>query len=230
MLGLNPCHRVLVVAPHPDDETLGCGGTIARLTSDGVAVHVLAIACPDLGQAGGNTSIRRNEFEAACNALGVSGRRILWIEDERALQPGAFLPDLVQAIEAGPDVSLRALRPDALMIPTGDGHHQDHQAVHRAGRAAARPGGADRHAPRILLGYDGPEDRAWNGIPRSWPVAVDTTDSWPIKMKALTCYPTQLREDPHPRSIERIEAFDIAAGAGFGSHTAERFLPYRMAF
>lgn len=45
MFGLNPGDSVLAVAPHPDDETLGAGGTIARLTAAGIAVHVLAVAC-----------------------------------------------------------------------------------------------------------------------------------------------------------------------------------------
>jgi hypothetical protein len=84
--------------------------------------------------------------------------------------------------------------------------------------------------PRVVLGFEGPEDRAWGRASEGWSVAVDTTAVWPVKEKALACYSSQLREDPHPRSTSRIHALDVALGAGVGVGTAERFVPYRMAF
>ena len=176
-------------------------------------------------------AVRRNEFEAACDVLGVAGRRIAWVDDDRARNPAAHLPELVTLIESGPGPCLRTVRPHALLIPAGGSHHQDHQAVHQAARAAARPGaGGQLRPPRVVLGFEGPEDRAWGRGSEVWSVVVDTTDAWPVKAKALGCYSSQLREDPHPRSTSRIHALDVALGAGIGAGTAERFLPYRMAF
>jgi hypothetical protein len=132
-------------------------------------------------------------------------------------------------IEAGPGPSLATTRPAALFLPAG-GHHQDHDAVCRAGLAAARPGGcAARPVPRLVAGYDGPEDRAWLSAGKPRPLAVDTSAAWPAKRKALECYPSQLRPAPHPRSIEKIHAQDQAAGAVIGAETAEAFAVYRMA-
>ena len=223
-----------MIAAHPDDETLGAGGTIARLTSVGIAVHVLAVACtttpPDAGGSS-DPAVRQAEFDAACDVLGVAERRIAWIDDDCARNPAAHLPELVALIESGPRPCLRTTRPQALLIPAGGSHHQDHQAVHQAGRAAARPGaGGHLPGPRVVLGFDGPEDRAWGHAAEGWPVMVDTTDTWAAKEKALGCYSSQLRQDPHPRSTGRIRALDIALGAGIGAQSAERFLPYRMAF
>ena len=236
MFGLQPGDRVLAVASHPDDETLGAGGTIARLTSAGIAVHVLAVTCttapplPATG-AGSDPAIRQAEFDGACDVLGVAERRIAWIDDDRARNPSAHLPDLVALIESGPGPCLATTRPHALLIPAGGSHHQDHQAVHQAGRAAARPGaGSHPHSPRVVLGFEGPEDRAWARAADGWSVVVDTTDAWPAKEEALGCYTSQMRQDPHPRSTSRIRAWDVAVGAGIGAGTAERFLPYRMAF
>lgn len=169
------------------------------------------------------------EFNAACDALGVTGRALAWAGGDAASDPGTHLRELVTLIESGLEVSLEAMRPALLLIPSAAGFHQDHHHVHRACFAAARPGGAGRHTPRIVLGYAGPED-AWTTAAEPQTVYVDTTASWPAKHAALTCYGSQLRDDTHPRSLSRIRAIDTAAGAAVGAGMAERFACYRMAF
>jgi LmbE family N-acetylglucosaminyl deacetylase len=173
--------------------------------------------------------VRRGEFDAACDVLGVGDREIAWVDDDRAADPAAHLPDLIALIETGARASLAASRPAALFIPAG-GHHQDHQAVHLAALAAIRPGPrAGRPLPRIVLGYDGPEDRVWTTAAMPRPVMVDITPTLPAKTTALGCYASQMRDDPHPRSLEKIHALDRAAGAALGTRAAERFALYRMA-
>ena len=233
MFGLKPGDRALVVSTHLDDETLGLGGTIAKLTEHGVDVDVLAVACTTAPMYGGSSDAgtRRAEFDAACSVLGVHQHHVAWVDTDRAAHPGTYLPELVALIESGPGPCLHTSRPHLLFIPTADAHHQDHQAVHTAALAAARPGAADtRWIPPLVLGYDGPEDRSWRAADEPRTVVVDTSTAWPTKEKALLCYTSQLREAPHPRSTAKIRAFDEAAGATIGTETAERFLPYRMAF
>lgn len=231
-LGLTRGDRVLVVAPHPDDETLGAGGTLARLAGDGIDVHVLAVTCYQLPRWGTPSTVdqRAEEFEAACDILGVSGRRIAWLDDDRARRVHDHLPELVRLIEDGPDLSLNALRPAALLLPAAQSVHQEHQLIHSACYAAARPAGAARHSPRLVLGFDGPEDRAWGPQPGRRPVLVDITSTAEAKDKALECYASQLRDPAHPRSIERIQVIDAATGAEIGAGRAEAFTPYRMAW
>ncbi|MEV0536764.1 PIG-L deacetylase family protein [Kitasatospora sp. NPDC050463] len=231
-LGLSPGDHVLAIPTHPDDETLGAGGTIARLTGEGVHVHVLAVACCQRRRwgAASTTGQRAGEFEAACDVLGVSGRRIAWLDTEQARNVHHHLPELIQLIEDGPELSLNALRPAALFIPAAGAVHQEHQLVHRAAYAAARPGGTARHCPRLVLGFDGPEDRAWSSEAGPRAVLVDITASAAAKDRALECYASQLREASHPRNLERIRAFDAAAGAGIGAGRAEAFTAYRMAW
>jgi LmbE family N-acetylglucosaminyl deacetylase len=224
ILGLNPGDSVLVVSPHLDDEALGAGGTIARLTASGVDVHVLAVACRT--HPGSDPGTRAAEFDEACTVLGVTSHHTAWVDTDAATNPAAHMAELVHLIEAGPRVSLRDLRPAALLIPAAGSFHQDHQAVHTAAIAAARP---SSHAPRIVLGYVGPEDAAWaqSGLPRR-PVAVDTSEVWEIKAKALSCYGSQLREAPHPRSLATIRALDTAAGSFVGTAMAELLAVYRL--
>lgn len=224
-LGLAPGDCALVVGTHPDDESLGPGGTVARLAAAGITTHVLAVACP----AGGRPAdVRVAEFNTACDALGVARRRVAWTCGPRASAPGEHLRELVTLIESGPEVSLREAEPALLLIPAATGFHQDHQGVHRAGFAAARPGGATRRVPRIVLGYAGPED-SWTTAAELQTVYVDTTGSWGAKEKALSAYAGELRDDDHPRSISRIRVIDTAAGAAVGAGMAERFVPYRVA-
>jgi LmbE family N-acetylglucosaminyl deacetylase len=230
--GLSAGDSALVISAHPDDETLGMDGAIATMTAAGVRVHVLAVACLSGPMHGGvsDAAVRSAEFADACDALGVTGRRIAWTDTSQAGAPWRHVTELVTLIEAGPGPSLAATCPAALFIPAR-GHHQDHRAVHEAGLAAARPGGCvSRPAPRIVVGYDGPEDLAWTGCSRLRPVVIDTTAAWPTKRKALECYASQLRRAPHPRSIEKILAQDQAAGAAAGAGTAEAFVPYRMSW
>ncbi|MEV7006667.1 PIG-L family deacetylase [Streptosporangium sp. NPDC051022] len=230
MFDLFPGDRVLVVTVHPDDESFGPGATIAALTGCGVTVDVLAVTCTSLPMYGGasDPQVRAEEFDAACDALGVADRAIAWTDTDQARNPGAFMPDLIALIESGTGPSLRTSTPDVLLLPAHGAHHQDHQAVHRAALAAARPGDRRlRSVPRIVLGYDGPEDRAWQAADTR-PLLVDTTASWPVKEKAMLCHASQVRDDPHPRSLAKIRALDEAAGAACGAGTAERFAIYRM--
>jgi LmbE family N-acetylglucosaminyl deacetylase len=233
MFGLKPGDHALVVSSHIDDETLGLAGTIAKMVEHGIAVHVLAVACTTAPMYGGvsDAETRAAEFDAACCVLGVHEHQVAWVNDDRAARPGSYLPELISLIESGSGPSLRTCHPHALFLPTRDSHHQDHRAVHDAAIAAARPGTPElRWVPGTVIGYDGPEDRCWRAADGARPVLVDTTDFWPAKEKALRCYASQLREDPHPRSIPKIRALDEAAGAAIGTGTAERFATYRMRF
>ncbi|PWK80686.1 LmbE family N-acetylglucosaminyl deacetylase [Lentzea atacamensis] len=230
--GLQRGDRVLVVATHPDDETLGTGGTIARLVRSDVEVHVLVITSylPPGSRRATNSGFREVELKAAAEVLGVAQCGLVWIDDERAQDPGLHLSELVHTIDVSHELSIQALRPHALLMPADRAFHQDHQAVHTACFAAARPGGEHRHTPNIVVGFAGPEDRSWNRDVFGWPVVVDTTEHWSVKEKALACYASQMLDDPHPRSISRVHAIDAAAGTSIGAGTAEMFVPYRMGY
>lgn len=233
MLDLVPGDGVLAVAPHCDDETLGAGGTLARLAAAGARVHVLVACCETLATDDMccPADVRAAELDAACEVLGVASHRIAWTDVPQAADPGAHLTELITLIERGPAVSLAACRPRLMLIPNGAAHHQHHRAVHKAALAAARPGGAgSRWVPPAVLGYDGPEDQCWLAADASRPLAVDITGFSSVKEKALRCYASQLRDAPHPRSPEKIAALNEAAGAVIGTRAAERFAVYRMAW
>ncbi|GIE89903.1 PIG-L deacetylase family protein [Actinoplanes regularis] len=229
--GLRPGDRVLVVAPHPDDETIGPGGTLARLAAIGVEVHVLCVTVRRGAMYGSESDpfIREQELAKACAALGVRNQAIAWIDETGRMDISTRQRELVDLIERHEEASLAAVDPVALIIPAAGGYHQDHQAVFRAGFAAARvhPAGL-KPTPRIVLGYRGVEDR-WSAVDEPWWLHVDTSDYWPAKQEALRAYATQIRS-AGPRSIDQIERIDAATGAAIGTRYAESFVPYRLAF
>jgi LmbE family N-acetylglucosaminyl deacetylase len=155
--GHSPGDRALVVATHPDDETLGAGGTIDRLVRSDVEVHVLVITSympPGNGRAT-DSGFREVELKVAAEVLGVAQCGLVWIDDERAQDPGLHLSELVHIIDVSHQFSIQALRPQALLMPADHAFHQDRQAVHTACFAAARPGREYRHTPNIVVGFAG---------------------------------------------------------------------------
>ena len=151
---------LLCVFAHPDDETYGPGGTIARAAIEGVRVHLLLFTCGEAGSIGISKELpdeelcRRRRIEAgrACVALGIAGHRIIGLPDKRVsetpLETGALL-----VLE-----EMRAVRPDVVLTfhRLGVSGHPDHLAVTRFTSEAFR-----------LAGEDGPRKLYEWGIPRS---------------------------------------------------------------
>ncbi|MFV2198728.1 PIG-L deacetylase family protein [Nocardiopsis sp. LOL_012] len=212
VFGLPSGSRALIIAPHPDDETLGAGGTLARLAQEGVQVHILVLVAPEL-----DADLRAKEFDAACHTLAATDHLI-------APDTPNTPYDLVGFIESGTRMGLEQLAPDLLLLPAAGSHHHDHRTVHEAALAAARP---RTRAPRIVLGYRGPDDH-WPEPAIPARLGVDITRARSVKDEALACYASQLRPDPHPRSLPRIHAMEDVAGARAGTEAAEQFVVYRM--
>lgn len=233
LFGLSSDERVLVIAPHPDDETLGCGGTIARLTAAGVTVAVLvATVGPIHHHNDGNIiepALREAEFTKACATLGVETAHIAWPDEPGDLDITTQQRRLVDLIDHDSDLSVVTFQPTVLFIPAAGAFHQDHDAVHRAAFAAARPRPANGPAaPRIVLGYRGGAETAWSRGAERWPLSVDTSRHWATKESALSCYSSQIPSEGHPRAISQICAIDRATGGAIGVEYAETFCPYRF--
>lgn len=145
--------RVLVVAPHPDDESIGCGGLIAVLRRLGVTVHVVFVT----DGAGSHPSsrdypsarlaaLRRQEALAALDVLAVDGEAVTFLGLQDRFVPVEGAPGYAEAV-GGARACLDRLRPTTLVIPDPADSHGDHRAVARIWRAAAL-GAAE--PPRLL--------------------------------------------------------------------------------
>ncbi len=216
--------RALVLAPHPDDEVLGCGGTIARLTAQGSEVHVAIVTRgrePRFTAAAADTVA--NEAARAHAMLGVTRTHMLGLPAaELDRLPRADLNTAIAAIVA-------EVAPDTLFLPFVGDLHFDHQLVFEAALVAARPRGADY--PLRLLAYETLSETNWSAptlAPAFAPnVFVDIMDQIDRKLEAFACFASQCRPFPDERSLETLRALAILRGSTVTRVAAEAFMLIR---
>jgi LmbE family N-acetylglucosaminyl deacetylase len=219
---------VAVIAAHPDDEVLGCGGTVARMAAQGRPVHILLAADGETSRSPPGAPaiesqriVERNQgAEAACRILGCTSVELLAMPDNR--MDGLELLTVVQRIEE----FLRRYRPATVFTHHAGDVNIDHRIVHDAVIAACRP--QPGYWVRELLFFEVPSATEWRP-PVSGPQFnpnwfVDVSGQLATKVNALQAYRSELREFPHPRSIEAVQALARWRGATVGFEAAEAFV------
>ena len=155
--------RLLVIAPHADDEVLGCGGLITKVKEDGGKVYVLIFNVGSIEKHDNKkfTELRKKETFDAMKFLGVDRYETVFDspEDNRYLDAKP-LHTLISKIETDTKVSLTKIKPTIVAIPTIKSHHQDHLHVHKACIAALRP--LSSPIADIVLSYEAPEHSRWS--------------------------------------------------------------------
>ncbi|PSJ36390.1 PIG-L deacetylase family protein [Allosphingosinicella deserti] len=217
--------RVAIVAPHPDDEVLGCGGTIARLAKDGAQTHVVIVTTgqePRFPRKLVETV--REEARRAHAALGVTTTRYLDF-------PAAELDRVPSSdLNAALGRALDDVAPDTLLLPFIGDIHVDHQLVFNAALVWARPRGAS--APARILAYETLSETNWwaPGLtPAFIPnVFVDIGDELEAKLSAFAGFESQLKAFPDERSLEAIRALAMARGATVYRRAAEAYAIIRQ--
>jgi LmbE family N-acetylglucosaminyl deacetylase len=184
-----PAHRLLVLAPHPDDEVLGCGGLVAAMLAQGADVHVVIISDGGLG---GDAATREQESMAANRVLGggASGARLgFWRLPDRAL---AQEPTLVARLQH----LIVTCGADCVLLPSPFEIHPDHRALCLAGLHAVR---ASCRATDVLF-YE-------VGQALMPDVLVDITPFVARKRAALACFRSQLDQQPYDEQVLGLNRF-----------------------
>lgn len=216
---------VLVVAAHPDDEVLGCGGTIAGLAAQGheVHVHILAegatsrwaereAADPSAVEALGGEAVRAGEVLGAVDVVlhGMPDNRLDTVP----------LLEVVKVVEA----AVQRVQPEVVYTHHGGDLNIDHAIVHRAVLTATRPLGTT--PVRDVLAFEVPSSTEWS-FQRfgafSPNVFVDISDTFELKLQALAYYDSEVQAFPHPRSVEALAAIAQRWGSVAGCGSAEAF-------
>jgi LmbE family N-acetylglucosaminyl deacetylase len=216
---------VAVIAAHPDDEVLGCGGTIARFARLGANVHILLLADGESSRllAGGNesslVSARKSAAEAAAEILGAASIRVLNLPDNKL--DGLELLEIILHAEKFIDEH----KPSTVLTHHAGDLNIDHRIVHQAAVTACRP--LPNHPVRELLFFEVPSSTEWvppgSGTPFQPNCFFNVTETFDKKIAALHAYEQELREFPHPRSIKAIQSLAIWRGATAGVEMAEAF-------
>jgi len=217
--------KVLVVAAHPDDEVLGCGGAISRHAREGAAVCVVILA-DGVGSRGSSDALRMRELaerqhaaRRACAIMGVADLVLLSYADNR--MDGVERLDVVQDIER----HVARWLPSVVYTHHGGDVNIDHRVVHDAVIAACRP--QPGHPVRRLLFFETPSSTEWRpsgSLPQFAPNwFTDISDTLGLKLEAMTAYAQELRDFPHPRSTEGVTHLARCRGAAVGVLAAEAF-------
>jgi LmbE family N-acetylglucosaminyl deacetylase len=222
--------RLLVVAPHADDETAGAGGLMARVKDAGGKVYVMVLSTGDLlhfDDTGKKTkkATRRDELAGAMRTLGVDGWEIVF-EDTRLHLRLETLPrrELADQIERTARFSTEKTKPTMIVLPAPS-YNQDHEAVYKAGIAACRPHLARFKAfQSVVLIADAPQ-LSWSGRPAFKPsFYVDISGKFlDLKLKAYACHASQIRPEPSQAGLGALRSLAESRGRDISVAAAEAF-------
>jgi N-acetylglucosamine malate deacetylase 1 len=218
--------RILTVAAHPDDETLGAGGTMARLAAASHDVHV-CILTEGVTARHRHVDLQQECATRACEVLGVSDVMFCGLPDQRL--DSLPLLDIITPIEK----CIGEIRPDLVFTHFSQDANQDHRAVFAATLVATRPM-ADNSVATVLC-YETASSTEWAppfpGSVFSPNLFVDITTTLPVKLDAMRAYEQtfagEMRPFPHPRSYQALEANCRRRGATAGVGAAEAFMLVR---
>jgi LmbE family N-acetylglucosaminyl deacetylase len=225
--------RVLVIAPHADDEAYGCAGTIAKVKAAGGKVYVLCASVGDLRHYSSESpavsgTTRADELRASMEILGVDGYEILFTDAGSHLRLDAISRrDLMALIERDSAYAIDRVRPTVIVLPAAS-YNQDHEALFAAGFAACRPHLRDQKPfVNMVLACDAVQ-LGWRPTPFHPNVYVDISEYLGAKLDALACHKSQLRPAPDPGSLANVERLARLRGAEIGVDAAEGFECYRI--
>lgn len=218
--------KILIIAAHPDDEIYGMGGTIAKLTSEGNECYSLIITEGCTTQYPGKNEIISEKQTEAKRANAIIGiQKVLF----------GNLPDMqldhIQHISINQVIekAIELIRPKCVYTHFYGDVNKDHQAVYASTLVAVRP--VVGQCVKELYCYQVPSSTEWSPCinkHRFMPnVFVDITKYAEQKEKAIMAYNTEIREYPHPRSIEAVKKYDEALAITVGLKRAEALMLLR---
>ena len=219
--------KILVIAPHADDEILGCGGTIAKFTKLGHQVFVIILTNASLGapELFSNMEIKkiRNESLAANKIIGT---KKLYFED----LPGLILNQIpLYKISNLIEKYIFNINPNLVFIPSNLDIHSDHKAVFNAAKIALRPN--KKSKVEKILSYEVLSETEWNenNISFNPDYFVKLKKNFiDLKIKSFLKYKSQVKKSPHPRSKNGILNLSKLRGSQINEEFSEAFKVERI--
>jgi len=220
-----PAKRILVVAPHPDDETLGVGGTIAKSIVEGSEVFVLTVAghLPPLYEEK-DYQTTLEEAKNAYKVLGVKNFKFLDIPATMVNeQPVHKLNSQILSV-------VNDFMPDTVLAPFPD-RHIDHKVIFESTMVATRPVGKSAGISLVAC-YETLSETHWNAPylePNFAPnYVVNIDEHIGTKLNALSCYKSQITKEIGPRSMKSVNSLAHFRGSQSGCQYGEAFFIVRM--
>ena len=222
---------ILIVAAHPDDEILGCGGSIAKWVEDGHKVHVLILAegSTSRDKTRDRTSHQKELAHLASSAkkaakiIGIHSLNLMDYPDNR--MDSIDLLDVVKTIES----FVEKIQPNIVATHHSGDLNIDHRIVFQAVITACRP--LPGQTVKRILSFEVPSATEWQSSDAGGPFVPnwfeDISDTLGMKIKALEAYESEMRPWPHARSIKAVEHLARWRGASAGCEATEAFMLVR---
>jgi len=221
--------KILVVAAHPDDEILGCGGTVARMVREGCEAYTLLLGEGkvaryeklDKATRLKEVGTLRKEAKKANDIIGV--KKVYFLDFPDNNFDSVPLIDIIKSIEK----IKNEVRPDIIFTNFGNDLNIDHKITFQAVITATRPVAGE--SVKEIYSFEVLSSTEW-----SYPVKFspdtffDISRTVDVKLKAIQSYKSELRQYPHPRSAEGVEVLAKNWGMKTGSHHAEAFKAVRV--
>ncbi len=210
--------KILVIAPHADDEVLGVGGYLLHQQALGAEIMIVigTIGGTDVRQ---NFDVRMAEFRAVCERLGARGEVLFHNMDT--------LMDTLPAFEITSrlDKIVDAFRPDEIFINYRS-LHQDHIKLYECALASMRL--REGYSPRLIALYEYPFATTQVGPIGGGYMYHDITYCIEEKVALFELYTTQIRQSPSPLNREGVLALARIRGVECGTEYAEKFYVQKM--
>ncbi len=221
--------KILVIAPHNDDEVLGVGATMAKHARRGDEVFVAILTSIGEGHPvmKPNKVALRKETMLAMKTLRIKKENVIFRD-----LPNVLVSDLpVHVVNKEVFDVIHTVKPDIMYLPFVNDLHKDHRAIVYAAQVAARTATPVGRNIKEIYMYETLSETHWNMdqieggfLPN---VYVDVTGYLTMKLKAITAYKSQLKIHPDARSVKALSALATLRGSIAGMREAEAFMLVR---
>ena len=216
--------KVLVVAAHPDDEVLGCGGTIAKHVNNSDRVFIIFMA-DGVGSRAEilseeDIAVRRGHAKKSCKILGTEPPVFFDFPDNQ--MDSVPLLEIIKTLED----EVKSIQPDIVYTHHSGDLNIDHQLTHQAVMTVCRP--VPGQTVKRICSFEVLSSTEWSSMSNNNSFTpnyyVDITETLDTKIQSLNAYKDELNAYPHSRSIEAVIALSKYRGVSSGVKSAEAFI------
>lgn len=211
--------KIVVVSPHPDDESLGAGGFIIKHKKAGDQVFWINVTDVEENQGWDNGFVtkRKEQIKRICSLYKFDGFYNL-----------GFVPATLDSYSRGELISsfgkcIQEIEPDWVVLPNPDDAHTDHLVVYEVGMACTKIFRYPSVKKIMTMEILSETDFSKSGKTFSPNYYVDISEFIDGKLEALNIYDTEMGKRPFPRNIEAVKALALLRGGSAGCNYAEAF-------